>query len=198
MAPESQPGRNAEELGPLLHHLNRLVREREHPLQSIGEHGGPEQDDRQQERVTGEALQRAAEFEQQQPGEKGVGDVQEGFAEVAVMHQEHVVQAEPQGKAPTAEGELAIGRRSLDLTARRREQRNRRRRHPEEVANAGEKALTQRGIAGLGEVPQHEFGADALCTAPKQRDRIKHRRWQQGAHNGGTHGGQGHHGISAK
>ena len=113
----------------------------------------------------------ATEAEQQQPGEEGVGDVKERLTEVAVMHQEHVVEAEPERETTPTEGELTVQNGALDLPGGRRKQGNGRSRHPEQVAHAGEKTFSQRGLAGLGQVLQHQLGADALSTAPDQGNR---------------------------
>ena len=87
------------------------------------------------------------------------------------MHQEHVVEAEPKRETTPTEGELTVQNRALDLPGGRRKQGNSRR-HSEQVAHAGEETFSQRRLTGLGQVLQHQLGADALSTAPDQGNRI--------------------------
>ena len=108
------------------------------------------------------------------------------------MHQEHVVEAEPKRETTPTEGELTVQNGALDLPGGRRKQGNGRRRHPEQVAHAGKETFPERGLAGLGQVLQHQLGADALSSAPDQGNRIddgrRHHRPKQRGSQGGTNG----------
>ena len=95
MAPKTEPGGNPKELETLLKDLHRLVGIRPQPLKGISQNRQAQQHDGNQKGVATKAPQGATEAEQQQPGEEGVGDVNERLTEVAVMHQKHVVEAEP-------------------------------------------------------------------------------------------------------
>ena len=148
MAPETEPGGNPEELETLLKDLHRLIGIRPQPLEGIGQNREPQQHNGDQKGVATKAPQGATEAEQQQPGEEGVGDVEERLTEVAVMHQEHVVEAEPEREAAPTEGQLAVQNGALDLPSGRRKQRNGRRRHPEKIARAGEETFPERRLAG--------------------------------------------------
>lgn len=57
------------------------------------------------------------------------------------MHQEHVVETEPERETTSAEGNLTVENRALDLPSGRRKQRNGRRRHPKQIAHAGEETF---------------------------------------------------------
>ena len=141
MAPETEPGGNPKELESLLKDLHRLIGIRPQPLEGIGQNRQAQQHHGHQKGVATEAPQGTTEAEQQQPGEEGVGDVEERLTEVAVMHQEHVVEAEPERETTPTEGELTVQNGALDLPGGRRKQGNGRRRHPEQVAHAGKKAF---------------------------------------------------------
>ena len=108
------------------------------------------------------------------------------------MHQEHVVEAEPERESTPTEGELAVQNRALDLPGGRCKQGDGCRRHPKQVAHAGEETFSQRRLAGLGQVLQHQLGADALSTTPDQGNHIddgrRHNRPKQRGSQGGTNG----------
>ena len=108
MAPKTEPGGNPQKLETLFKNLNRLVRSRPKPLNGIGENRQSQQHNGQNKGVPPEALKWATETEQQQRREEGLGDVEERLPEVAVMHQEHVVEAKPKGEATSTERELAV------------------------------------------------------------------------------------------
>ena len=134
----------------------------------------------------------ATEAEQQQPGKEGVGDVEERFTEVAVMHQELVIEAELERETTPTEGELTVQNGALDLPGGRRKQCNGCRRHPEQIAHAGKKTFPERRLAGLGQVLQHQLGADAFSATPDQGGLIddgrRHHRPKQRGSQGGTNG----------
>ena len=96
MAPKSEPGGNPKELESLLKDLHRLVGICPQRLEGIGQNRQAQQHHGNQKGVAPEAPQGATEAEKQQPGEEGLGDVEERLTEVAVIHQEHVVEAEPE------------------------------------------------------------------------------------------------------
>ena len=120
MAPKTEPGGNPKGLESLLKDLHSLVEIRPQPLEGISQNREPPQHHGNQKGVATEAAQGATEAEQQQPGEEGVGDEEERLTEVAVMHQEYVIEADPELETTTKEDELTMEKGALDLPSGRR------------------------------------------------------------------------------